>query len=378
MVSRVTIVWTAATDGDRESFEDATRQIEGLTVTKSTPTALPTCIPVETRMGAVVVVTASSRDATRALELGADEVLRAGDVTPDRLRAAIDLAVTRAQARTAQRHGAGSVDVDGSAFTLFAQAMSRELAQPLHAARMNLTHLADAIPTVSEVADRLVGWAALVGGTEELRNLVALRATAAPSTDLRDTLDDVQICLDALDRTLTAFRAVAANEARSVTDAGEQLAAVLDLVRGQLQQWAEVRTEAAEPGLIVGCTPTFLSWVVGTMLGRAVLVLRASKRRGIVALRAFQREGVVVLEVEATATETAEELAGVAGVPDAGARAGRDLEAIRTALREIGGELLIDADPAWLLARAFLPMAAPDAVVEVPRPSNRPRSRTSN
>jgi hypothetical protein len=155
---------------------------------------------------------------------------------------------------------------------------------------------------------------------------------------------------------------------------------VLDLVRGQLQTWVEVRPEPAPVGLLVACTPTFFSWVFGTMLGRAVLALRASKRRGVVAVRAFEREGIVVLEVEGTVSETAAELDAATELPDPSARGERDLEAVGKALREIGGDLLLDADGAWRLARAFLPVASPGTSIEPPLTARRQRvgSRTSN
>jgi hypothetical protein len=375
--ARVSILWTAATDSDHDAIDGATR-LHGVSVFRTRATEFHACIPAEVRSAAVVVITASSSDATRALALGADEVLRAGEVTPDRLHAAIEKALLRAQARAAHRRDSPSIDAD--AFALFAQAMTRELAQPLLAARMNLSHLSDSVPTIAEVADRLVGWASLVGGTEELRNMVALRATVPASDELQDALDDTQLCLEALDRVLKTFRAVAADATRDVTDAGVQLATVLDLVRGQLETWVDVHSDPTPAGLLVPCAPTFFSWLVGTMVDRAVLAPRATQRRGVVAARVIEREGVVVLEVEGSVSAEGEHPTASAGHSDAAASADRHLEVVRVALRKMGGDLLLDVDEGWFLARAFLPIALPTTATVEPPTSvrQRPRSRTSN
>jgi hypothetical protein len=438
--ARISILWTAATATDHEALDGAAR-LGGVSVFRTAAATFAASIPTEARLAAVVVVAASSHDATRALALGADEVLRVGEVTPDRLSAAIQGALVRARARAVHRRDARDAPaVDADAFALFVQSMSRELAQSLYAAKMNVGHLAAAVPTVAEVADRLTGWAALVGGTEELRNLVALRATAPPTTELEETLDDMRLCLDALEKTLKAFRAVTAATDRDVTDAGVQMAAVLDLVRGQLEAWADVRVDASPAGLLVPCTPSFFSWVLGTMLDRAVLPWRASagarspdgastgarspdgastgarspdgastgarspdgastgarspdgastgarspdgtaRRRGVVVVRALEREGVVVLEVEATAAPRDDQGAAT-NLADSTPDSDRPLEVVGRALRGLGGDLLVDADGAWSLARAFLPLATPAPQLMEPAWASiqqRQRSRSSN
>ncbi len=389
MSAPVSILWTAATAADHEALDGAAR-LGGVSVFRTAAATLPASVPTEARLAAVVVITTSSHDATRALALGADEVLRVGEVTPDRLNAAIQGALVRARARAVHRRDARDAPAaDADAFALFVQSMSRELAQSLYAAKMNVGHLAAAVPTIGEVADRLTGWAALVGGTEELRNLVALRATAPSTTELEETLDDMRLCLEALERTLKTFRTVTAAADRDVTDAGVQLAAVLDLVRSQLEAWVDVRVDPSPAGLLVPCTPAFFSWVLGTMLDRAVLPWRtatgarfaegAASRRGVVVARALEREGVVVLEVEATVAPRDGQAATSADDDTSGSD--RPLELVGRALRGLGGDLLVDTDGAWSLARAFLPLATQAPQIIEPAWASirqRQRSRTSN
>ena len=98
MESAVTLLWIELADGEREVLEEAARDA-GATTRRADRDALAAQTFAALVLGGVVVVARTGREASSALGMGADEVVRLGEIS----RRAVEGAMDRARARAAAR-----------------------------------------------------------------------------------------------------------------------------------------------------------------------------------------------------------------------------------------------------------------------------------
>jgi hypothetical protein len=96
--SAVTLLWIELADGEREVLEQAVRDA-GATMRRADREGLAAQTFAALALGGVVVVARTGREASTALGLGADEVVRLGEIS----RKAVGGAMDRARARAATR-----------------------------------------------------------------------------------------------------------------------------------------------------------------------------------------------------------------------------------------------------------------------------------
>jgi hypothetical protein len=96
--SAVTLLWIELADGEREVLEKAAHDA-GATMLRANREALAAHTWAALAVGGVVVVARTGREASTALGLGADEVVRLGEIS----RKAVGGAMDRARARAATR-----------------------------------------------------------------------------------------------------------------------------------------------------------------------------------------------------------------------------------------------------------------------------------
>src|SRR5688572_18461357 len=121
MAPSITVLWTAILEDDRRLLEalELAPKDQLLQVSK---TGLPGAVLGAVARGAVVMVAARDEEATHALSLGVDEVLRTGEMTAASLKLALQRARVRAGVRETR-----FPDDDGTAFSLLAAAVGHDL-----------------------------------------------------------------------------------------------------------------------------------------------------------------------------------------------------------------------------------------------------------
>jgi two-component system, NtrC family, sensor kinase len=313
--------------------------------------------------GAVVMVASRDEEATHALSLGVDEVLRTGEMTPVDLKLAIQRARVRAGVRETR-----FTDDDGTAFSLLAAAVGHDLLGPLVAAASTHERLSNGFRPLLDVTDSLVSWAALVAPTEELRRLVAARAAAPSSSDLRAMLVDARESLRRSEGLLRLLREISCPGAEGdVVALSGLLEQIGDLMRGYVSTWAELHVETAGSCFASGSRPMF-TCLVSSLVANAIESVRMANRRdGRICLRASEHEGAVLLEVEDNGRQIPVEIGSTLFEPmrDPRARAGEPSHALAGARERVlraGGELLVDSDSSGTTVRVVLPIEAAKGV----------------
>src|SRR5262249_14325841 len=102
--------------------------------------------------GAVVAIARHAREASRLLGMGADEVLRAGEVSPATLTGALDRASARSAARLSREVHRGAHDDVEPALGELVAGLERRLSTQLEEANAELDLLASALGTKDEHA----------------------------------------------------------------------------------------------------------------------------------------------------------------------------------------------------------------------------------
>src|SRR5215831_1388866 len=98
MESALTLAWTSLASGERDLLEQRARAMGASVMQVDTATLAASVLPLIAR-GALIIVVATDREASVALALGVDEVMRCGEITG----ASLDQAIASANARAAGR-----------------------------------------------------------------------------------------------------------------------------------------------------------------------------------------------------------------------------------------------------------------------------------
>jgi signal transduction histidine kinase len=315
--------------------------------------------------GPVLLVALDDHMATAGLACGVDEVLRAGEITPASLRAAVDRATIRARARASPEFRRALLEEDEDiAFAMLATSIRENLQEPLAMASFDCDLLWASLPPVLAIGDEFSRWAMLSIPTEELRRLVARRAAAPATSEVRDMLDRLRAALARARDVVALVRELAAAGGGASTDCGQLACDVARLLESETAGVARLnavadgrcRTPVARSAIVV---------LLASLIARSLSALRSAHRAdGHIHVHVFEAEGAVVLEVRDDGPLTRadlrpEMLEGM--LFDTGThRTG--LPALRDRVRRWGGDLLVDTDAEGTSVRAILPAAAESAV----------------
>jgi hypothetical protein len=347
-----TIFYTAVAGGDRVAI-DAVARDSGARLVLVTRSALPGQIGSAALAGGVIVIVANDVEASMALRAGADEVLRAGEIGTDTLFAAIERAALRFSARNDARVPGSSGGGD-----LLASVITSELNAPLAAAVVDCDVLFNALGRVLYANERLADWGTLSAPLEQLRELVALRASAPSSTELQARVDNLRHSLARAGSLLRVLRELTseANDGRGVA-VGDVARAVSELLRAHVE-----RVVGGVPLSVVGScrahvSRTALVRLVTGVVASAVESVGRTGRGGL-SIRVFEAEGAVVLEVEHATDQVGTGVSKMAALADVA--------------RSVGGDLLVDEDESCTILRILLPIAMEYDAITAPEPA-RPR-----
>lgn len=277
---------------------------------------LPAELPAALVQSAVIVVVSNNKDASRAFGLGADDVLRAGEVTEKNLESAIATASVRAAARDVAFCDDPAEPGLALLRSAFGEEVGKELFEPPVGARC-------------------------AGGFDPTRHPVpssqhALGETALDlaSADVRTEIEDI----------VRLFR-----EGGGPT--------------------ADVSIEKVAVNLRTAIPRRVVRFVIATQLAAAVHAAKASAETRLIVVRVRVEEGIAVVEVECAPSEQGEP----AGADLDSALVLRALvDRAAHLLADVGGELLVDQG----LLRAILPLDGERMAAPLGDPK-RPRSERS-
>ena len=265
-----TIFWTSVLDSDRAALDQAPK-LHLAQVIRVTANALARHALAAVTRGPVLCIVATDREAGQALSLGVDEILRAGEVTPESLARAIDRASARAAVRASPEYRHALLDQDEeAAFAQLGAAFGERLETPLAMASVDCASVAEAMNCLIEVDDQFFAWTALVAPSEQLRTLVARRLTAPTAPELRGVLRRLRASIGRAESLVRLLRDLTkSGAADSTVEISPLLADIVDVMRPVIGPWAEIAVQA-DPDCIVASSRTTLVVVVGVLLSNAL------------------------------------------------------------------------------------------------------------
>jgi hypothetical protein len=368
MAPPVTIVWTHVTAEERAVLAALGRE-DGHTVVHLPLAALPPHMTALLAKGAVVFVAANDREASAALALGIDEVLRMGEVDERGLASAVHRARLRAEVRTTRDLGGrGLRGEHRSALSLVAAALGNELTGTLMIASTSSEVLWSALQSVLQTTDEICGWARDSAPLEPLRRLVALRS-AAPSSDM--LLAAVEQSREAIDRAMhlvRTLREVSYDAGGRATRADLLITELLKILQSYLSSRAALSLEILGPS-VAAVSRSELTCLLLAVLAAAVDAITLRGRApGRIEILVGRHEGCTLVEVHHDGAAIASDLQRSLLHPyfEAGkaqATSDADLRAVRERARQLGGDLLVDSDHDWTTVRLILPVGATEDLV---------------
>jgi hypothetical protein len=362
----LTIFRGAAIESDDDALRYAAEDL-GASVENVGIAALRARVLSSLATGAVVLVAADDRMATIGLAAGADEILRAGEVTRAALRNAVERAGVRAVARSSPEFRRALFDEEASlAFLL--SAFTDQLREPLACASFELEILNSSLPSVFDVGDELATWAALAAPVEEVRRLVGRRLAAPASAELGNNLRRLGSSLARARRVSGILEdLVSPADTIGVVDCGRLMSDLVDVLRREVAPTASLEVEA-EPLCRTTLPKSFVALLGVSLIVRSMNGVRAASRpMGEIRLKVHEAEGTVVIEVADNGAFSRTDLRPnvlEGSMLDTNSSERRGLASLRDRLRNWGGELLVDSDENGTTVRALLPTAAEQPLPE--------------
>jgi signal transduction histidine kinase len=361
----LTIFWIDVTDSDAAVLERAVRD-HGASVVHVVMDSLAAQTFAALAVGAVVLVARTAKEASRALAMGVDEVIRSGELTDEALVTTIARARAREAARSSYEMRRGLFqDDDELSLASLAAAFGRRLGQPLAAASLDCEVLASSFSTLLDTGDQFVESTARMAPNDVAQQLAVRRLALPPSQELVDLLGHVQSSLRQASKVTAALTALAAGAtANSAIPVRQLVHDVVEVMRADFASWATI-TIATEGPCAASVAPITIALVVSSLLTNAVDSIRAGNRdEGRVQVRLSTQEGALVLEVEDNGLMSSSDLRPTLFDPYFGAaRVSRTgLLRVRERLQRCGGDLMVDSDPTGTTVRVLLPTSAEDTV----------------
>ncbi|HEY6460541.1 MAG TPA: ATP-binding protein [Polyangiaceae bacterium] len=323
--------------------------------------------------GAVVFVARSEEDATRALGMGVDEVVRIGEIREDTLEETLARAKARASARTAYQLKQGLFqDDDELALGALAAAFGNHLAAPLASAALECELLESALGGILDIGDDVVKHTIRQGTDEESRDLAIHRLALPPSQELKRLLSDVRTQVHKARATATTLQHLAARAEESgrahVTRLIEE---VVGVMQSDFSPYARIEVTADGPGEVSVASIT-VAFILSALLVNAVDAVRVARRDGgRIQVRLSEHEGAVVLEVEDNGRGIPADLRPSVFDPYFNlTRAHRTgLARVRDRMRRCGGDLMVDSDDGGTIVRVLFPTSDQDVLFEADQPA---------
>jgi hypothetical protein len=310
---------------------------DNLRVLTSDLASLRADVALASEKGPVLVVARGAREASYALGLGVDEVIRAQGVTRESLDQAMDRARKRADMRLAYRFGCTAAEYSAlRGFGLLITSVLQEVSQPLRLALLKSTILNEEMARI-QATQHLLGSDA---DTMPIQRMQTLSRLATSATRMEKLVQQQRCMLERAESFLSVFETCKDDADEGTNDVGVLLGQVAELMRGEVRESADIRVET-EHFCIAATSRPFLVCLVSIVIAQAVDLLRhAGHAKGRVDLRASEAEDVVVVEVE------------YAGAPAAPACL---LKGVHECLLSIKGDLLIDSNETRTIVRLLLP-----------------------
>jgi signal transduction histidine kinase len=344
-MAQLTLVWTEASTLDEALLQEmaAAGGVELLRVErKDMSAALLTTIA----KGGVIYVATDARDASRALALGADEVVRVGHMSRASISRAIECAGVRAEARVARDTlGGGAPEGIGAVLSLVASVLGHEMNTPLAVALLNCDALNESIPAMLDDQERLIAWATLVAPQPELRSMMTRLAQQPSPSELRVILSDLRQALDRATKISRLLMHLSA-EQRGVhkVSAASTIEDVHELLRSGLRTRAEIDIDVAGPCFVRVGQPTLVMFIAA-LLAHAIESVRSVARGGArIGLKASEQEDAILIEISHNGRRASADLRPSLLEPYfASNRVVGDLtvEGLQRRARLLGGELLV-------------------------------------
>lgn len=357
MSGAVTILWAAAVDEAFALAQEAARESDAAILT-TTAQALAGDVAATRARGAVVAITSGGADAAHAFDLGVDEVLRVEHVTRRVVETTIRSACARAESRLRRRVRPELALADvAQGLALLTAAVDQQLGPPLLAASDACLALRQEFDRLVVTADRLQQWAALVAPTGEMEAVARLRAQH-PANSVHQKLHDMRVSLVRAEALIALLREVStADTSGGGADVSSVIAQFRDLVAPHVSAWASLHVYAEGECVSHVPRPAFVC-ILSALIGRALTAIRASRTvPGAIEIRASassNREHMLLVEVfDSGDVERASHAEGA----DAASSGDALLDSVREHARQLGGELLVEADGSGTSVQLLLPLA---------------------
>jgi C4-dicarboxylate-specific signal transduction histidine kinase len=292
----ITLLWESGNRAARELLESAARRHD-LDLVRVPRGGLARLVLPCLATGAVIVVVRDDAEASRALGLGVDEVVRTTHLSSDALDGAIHRARVRAEARVVReafmRKTSG--EDDAIALRLLARAVSHEVNNPLQALVLDVESLAHAVWNLVELNTKVSSWLLTHAPEIERRKFKEqLRSTPDPA-ELEDIFDNMRECLRRAAQAMHRFGALT-YEASEQVSVGSIATELVEILRDEVS--AQLSLEVKGQCIVSVSRPTLVC-VIGALMAHALEAVgeaRESDRR--VALRVSEEEGAVLIEIE--------------------------------------------------------------------------------
>jgi signal transduction histidine kinase len=367
MASSITIFWIEVTDEEAQVLERVARGHHASLVAVQMY-GLPSIVFAARAQGAVVFVARTAEEATRALGLGADEVIRAGEISEEALTLTLARASARGEARTSYELRRGLFqDDDDLALAALVSAFGRRLADPIATASVGCELLESTLGTILDVDDKFVEWVVRSGVGGEALDL-AIRRLAHPSArEVLRVLADVRKELRGAGSLAMSLAELAAHAERSGAGSIAALARdVVGVMRDDYSAWAIFTVEVEGP-CKVAIAPVSVAFVLAALIVNAVDAIRGGRKgTGRVEIRLSEHEDAVLLEVQDDGRPVRTDLRPSVLEPYFGvARSDRTgLVRIRERMRRCGGDVQVDSGEGGTTVRVLLPTSTEEVVFD--------------
>lgn len=363
---RVTVLWTL--DGAPEALPAEVGGIP-IAIVHVDPRALVPAVGKALGQGPVVAVVADPSRAPDALGLGVDEVVCADDVrNAVSWQGTLRSAVLRARARDLRDHfAADTAQVEGDApLRLLSAAIAHEINNPLASAWLNSEVLRDALDPLIAAFDEVLRLAGRGEDLplEQLRRLVAIRASAPPGDELRLIVEDIQAALGRAAQIIGRMSALTALDSTDEKiDLTEVVLEIVSFVRAEIERTADLHVEVSDKPCLVEMPRGWAMQITAALLTNAVeAISEQDARRGKLELTLLPHEDVALIEITDNGVGMTAEVRRHALDPFFTTRRpgapGLGLTMAANYARRAGGELIVESQPGvGTTMRVFLPLA---------------------
>ena len=360
MEPSITIFWIDVND-DEAAILDRVARAHHARLVPIKAYALAPLSSAALAQGAVVYVARTAQEATRALGLGVDEVIRLGEIGEDALTATLARARARAEGRIAhlQRRSAPQDD-DERALSALSAAFARQLSMPLGSASMDCELLDSALSGVLDVSDRFVEATIRRAPIEQFQDLAVRRLALPPTHDLKRLVAEVRADVQRARATVVTLLALASRASGDGGTAAHLVEEIVAILRPEFAAWAAV-TMKMDGACRLNLPPVTVAFALSALMVHAADAVRSSRREGgRIEVRLAEREDAVVLEVQDNGGPVSSDLRPTLFEPyfQNGRTSRTGVALVRERISRGGGEVTVDSGESGTTVRVVLPAKA--------------------